>query len=87
MIQFMSDPEFDIEQVYTRIQNLKKMKTKLSLRTYTNVNFYKDIKPINGEDEISEGFEDESSSEQDDDYGKEQYCPKAQAYQDFELGG
>lgn len=67
----MSDPEFDIEQVYTKIQNLKKMKTKLSLRTYSNENFYKDIKPLNGDEDSSDGYEDGSSSDVDDDYGKE----------------
>ena len=39
------------------------MKTKLSLRTYSNVNFYKDIKPINGDEESSDGYDDASSSE------------------------
>ena len=36
MIQFMSDETFGLEQVQQKLQNLKKMKTKLSLRTFTN---------------------------------------------------
>ena len=47
------------------------MKTKLSLRTYSNENFYKDIKPLNGDEDSSDGYQDDSSSEVDDDYGKE----------------
>ena len=43
MIQFMSDKDFGLQEVYDRIQNLKDLKTKLSLRTYTNDDFYKNF--------------------------------------------
>ena len=37
----MSHDDFDIEKVYEKIQSLKNLKTKLSLRSYTNEDFYK----------------------------------------------
>lgn len=39
----MSDKNFGLQEVYDQIQNLKDLKTKLSLRTYTNENFNKNI--------------------------------------------
>ena len=36
----MSHDDFDIETIYNKIQGLKNKKAKLSLRTFTNDNFY-----------------------------------------------
>lgn len=39
MVQFMSDEDFDVDEVKTTLSNLSKMKKKLSLRTFTNADF------------------------------------------------
>ena len=41
LIQYVSHADFDMQTIYDKIQNLKNLKTKLSLRTFTNEDFYK----------------------------------------------
>ena len=43
MIQFKSDENFDVDIVANKLGGLMKKNTKLSLRTYTNQDFYKDL--------------------------------------------
>lgn len=50
LIQFMSDPKFNLESVYNKILNLKELKTKLSLRTFTNEDFYANLSQMDSED-------------------------------------
>ena len=62
------------------------MKTKLSLRTYSNENFYKDLGPINEDDES--GQEDSGDeSEKSNQLISEQYCPKLLPFQELNLDG
>jgi len=39
MIQFLSDHSFNIDKVGAKLEELKKLKTKLSLRTFTKEDF------------------------------------------------
>ncbi len=64
MIQFLSDPVFDIEKVYEKIQSLKNLKTKLSLRTYTNEDFNQQTTKA-GSDGVGEGDEDSMESQEE----------------------
>ena len=62
MIQFMSHEEFSLEVVYNRLQLLKNMKTKLSLRSFTNEDFYK----VLSSQKIKCNHSDDDDEESDD---------------------
>ena len=61
----MSNKDFNLETVYHKIQGLKDLKTKLSLRTFTNEDFYKNLNQ-NDINNSSKSDDDSSASMGDD---------------------
>lgn len=55
----MSDEDFDVDEVKSTLLNLKKMKKKLSLRTFTNADFQDNM--VCKADDYSDGCLDSDS--------------------------